>query len=93
MLDQWAKPRWGYGMVRYVATFVNSQKPQWHMGLLREPRNLQGMSLSLSLLVKRKSSSTIAAFLVEEKISYPVSERIDQRIEWDRREMLVKNYF
>ena len=52
----------------------------------------ENVSLSLSL-GKKKSSSTIAAFLVAEKISYPVSDRIDQRIEWDRREMLVKNYF
>jgi hypothetical protein len=44
-------------------------------------------------LVKRKSSSTIAAFLVGENISYPDRDRIDQRFEWDRREMLVKNYF
>jgi hypothetical protein len=53
------------------------------MPLLREPRNLDGISLSLEEK-RKKFSPMIAAFLVAENVSYPVSDRIGQRTEWDR---------
>ena len=40
--------------------------------------------LSVSLEEKRQSSAHIAAFFVAGKSFYSVSDRIDQRIEWDR---------
>ena len=64
-------------MVRYVTTFVNSQRPQSLMPLVREPRNLDGMSHSLE--EKRKFSPAMKEFLVAAKFSASDDERIDQR--------------
>jgi hypothetical protein len=64
-------------MVRYVTTFVNSQRPQILMPLLREPRNLNGMVVSLE--EKRKYSPAMPKILVAANFSDSDDERIDQR--------------
>ena len=52
------------------------------MPLLREPRNLDGMLVSLE--EKRKFSPAINKFLVAAKFSDSDDDRIDQRIWWNR---------